>query len=118
MTSHTASSVTITRIVVAAFVAIAVGVPASFAQMPIKHGEIPSVTVNYADLNLSTEKGSRTLYDRLVVAARQVCPESADTFLALSVNRDAQRCITDTIQRAVKEIKHPKFAEVAASRMR
>jgi hypothetical protein len=49
MTSHTACSVTITRIVVTAFVAIAVGVPASFAQTPMKDGEIPSVTVNYAD---------------------------------------------------------------------
>ncbi len=118
MTSHTACSVTITRIVVAAFVAIAVGVPASFAQTPMKDGEIPSVTVNYADLNLSTEEGSRTLYGRLVVAARQVCPDSADTALALRLNRDAQRCVTDTVKRAVKEIKHPKFAEVAASHMR
>jgi hypothetical protein len=47
-----------------------------------------------------------------------VCPDSADTALALRLNRDAQRCVTDTVKRAVKEIKHPKFAEVAASRMR
>jgi UrcA family protein len=84
----------------------------------MKDGEIPSVTVNYADLNLATEAGSRALYGRLVVAARQVCPESADTALALRQNRDARRCVTDTVQRAVKEIKHPKFVEIVASQMR
>ena len=118
MTAHTASSVAVTRIVVAAFVAIAVGVPACFAQTPPKDGEIPSVTVKYADLNLSTEEGSRALYVRLVAAAQQVCPASGDTPLALRQNRDAQQCITQTVQRVVKEIKHPKFAEVAASHMR
>ena len=118
MTSHTASSVAITRMVVAALVPIVVGVPACFAQTSIKGSEIPSVTVNYADLNLSTEAGSRALYGRLVVAARQVCPDSADTMLALRQNRDAQRCITATVQRAVKQIQHPKFAEVAAAHMR
>jgi len=115
MTSHTASSLTITRMVVAAFVAIAVGVPTSFAQMPMKDGEIPSVKVKYADLNLSTEEGSRALYGRLVIAARRVCPESADTLLGLRQNRDAQRCVTDAVQRAVKEIRNPKLAEVAAA---
>ena len=118
MTSHTASSVALLRIAAAAFVAIAVGIPASFAQTSIKDGEIPSVTVRYADLNLATEEGSRALYARLVNAARQVCPYSGDTALALRQNRDAERCITDSVQRAVKSIKHPKFAEVAASRMR
>jgi hypothetical protein len=47
-----------------------------------------------------------------------VCPEVGDTLLALRQNRDAQRCVTETVQRAVKEIKNPKFAEVAASRLR
>lgn len=118
MTSHTASSVAISRIAIAAFVAIAVGVPASFAQVSRKEGEIPTVKVNYADLNLSTEEGSRALYGRLVIAARQVCPEPADTLLAIRLNLQAERCVSDAVQRAVKEIRNPKFAEVAASRLR
>jgi UrcA family protein len=118
MSSHTVSSIPLARRVVAAFVAIAVSIPAAFAQMPMQLGEIPSVTVKYTDLNLSSEEGSRALYGRLIVAARRVCPERADTLLALGQNRDSQRCISATVQRAVKEIKHPKFAEVAASHMR
>jgi UrcA family protein len=76
------------------------------------------VTVKYADLNLSTEEGSRALYDRLVVAAEKVCPRYADTLLEIRQNSKAQRCVTDTIQRAAKEIKHPKLVEVAASHSR
>jgi UrcA family protein len=118
MSSHTASSIPLARRVLAAFVAIAVTIPAAFAQMPKQLGAIPSLTVKYNDLNLSSEDGSRALYGRLIVAARKVCPERADTLLALRQNRDSERCITATVQRAVKEIKHPKFAEVAASHMR
>jgi UrcA family protein len=120
MTSHTACSVVITRMASAAFVAIAVGIPASFAQMPMnmREGEIPTVKVNYADLNLSSEEGSRALYGRLVVAARQVCPQPSDTLLAIRLNLQAQRCVTTAVERAVKEIRNPKFAEVAASRLR
>jgi UrcA family protein len=118
MIAHTASPATITRIVVAALVAIAVGTPAAFAQVPVEDGKTRTVTVKYSDLNLSTEEGSRTLYGRLLEAALQVCPERSDTLLALRQDRDSQRCVTDAIQRAVDKIKDPKFAQVAAARMR
>jgi UrcA family protein len=117
MTSHIASVARITRAVTAAFVASTVGA-ASSAQVPTNDGGMRSVTVKYEDLNLATEEGSRALYGRLTVAASEVCPEVGDTLLALRQNRDAQRCVTETVQRAVKEIKNPKFAEVAASRLR
>jgi UrcA family protein len=72
------------------------------------------VKVNYSDLNLATEAGSRVLYRRLVSAATHVCPE-AGYILDLKQNRDAQHCIAETVARTAKEIKHPKFAQVAAA---
>ena len=117
MSSLIASSARITRLVVAAFLATtAATVPASFAQAPITD-EAPSVTVKYSDLNLGTEQGSRALYSRLVNAAERVCP-ARGLATELSQNRARERCITTAIQTAAKEVKNPKFAEVAASKLR
>jgi UrcA family protein len=118
MTSHTASSVRTIRPLAAAFVAIAISATSSYAQSSREDGEIRTVTVKYADLNLATEEGSRQLYGRLVVAAREVCPAQGDTLLAISQNLEAQRCVDQAVERAVKDIRNPKFAEVAGSRMR
>jgi len=107
----------ISRTVVAAF-AIAVSVSGCFAHTPLKDDETVTVKVDYSDLNVSTEQGARALYSRLVDAAEQVCPQRANTLLALRYNRDAERCITGAVERAVSEIRNPKFAEVAAARMR
>jgi UrcA family protein len=35
--------------------------------------EIPTVTVDYSDLNLTTDAGIKALYRRLQIAAKQVC---------------------------------------------
>ena len=113
MFSHTGSSGRVVRIVVAALVATAAGIPVSFAQ----ESETTSVTVKYTDLNLATTEGSRVLYTRLVEAAQKVCPEvghAAD----LRGNREARACIAATVEQAVKQVKSPQFAQVAASQMR
>ncbi len=73
------------------------------------------MTVKYEDLNLSSEEGSRQLYKRLVQAAERVCPQKSDTPLALRTNRDSNKCIVDAVERAVQQIKSPRFAEVAAA---
>jgi UrcA family protein len=118
MTSHTASSIIRTHAIAGAFAALTLSASASFAQTSAREGEVRSVTVKYADLNLGTEAGSRALYDRLVVAARQVCPAEAATLMEINQNLEAQRCVDGAVERAVKEIRNPKFAEVATSRMR
>jgi UrcA family protein len=118
MTSHTASSDKITCAIAAAFVALSLSSSASFAQARVQDGEIRTKTVKYADLNLATDEGSRELYGRLVIAAREVCPDEAQTLLAISQNLEAQRCIDQAVERAVKEIRNPKFAEVAGSLLR
>jgi UrcA family protein len=90
----------------------------AFAQTTTNDGQQRAVTVRYSDLNLSSAEGSRVLYARLTRAAEQVCPEKSDTPLALRANRDANECIANAIERAVQQIKHPRLAEVAASRRR
>jgi UrcA family protein len=116
MKSHTASSARTTRI--AAIVALIVGASAAFAQPPMSHDDIPKVAVSYSDLNLATAEGSTVLYRRLVAAARQVCPQTDDSLLAMRMNREAERCIADAVERAVQKIRNPKFVEVAASHSR
>jgi len=120
MTTYTASSVRTKRIAIVALVAGAVGATAAFAQEAVKtqEGEIPSVTVRYSPGELSTDAGSRALYHRLVLAAEQVCPEKSGTLMALRQNVEARRCVDEAVERAVKDVKNPRFAEAAAGYMR
>jgi len=118
MSSLIASSARIARTVVAALLATtAAGVPACYAQSLMTDGLAPAITVNYSDLNLATTEGSHVLYQRLVDAAQRVCPVGGIA-AELRHNRDRQSCISGAVERASKEIKSPRFAEVAASRLR
>jgi UrcA family protein len=115
MSSLIASSARIARTVVAALLATtAAGVPASYAQSLMT---APAITVNYSDLNLATTEGSHVLYQRLVDAAQRVCP-TGGLAAELRHNRDRRSCISGAVERASKEIKSPRFAEVAAARLR
>jgi len=117
MSSHAASSRRITRLTVATIFATAVSAPACFAQVTSNDSDAPSITVKYTDLNLATPEGSRVLYRRLVAAARRICPDTGNA-AELRQNREAQRCITVTVQQAVKQVRSPQFAQVAESEMR
>jgi UrcA family protein len=117
MFSHTTPRGRIARIVAAAIVATTFGVQASHAQVAADDVDVPSVIVKYDDLNLGTEEGSRALYNRLEFAAQRVCPR-VGYVTELQRNEDARRCVTASVERAAKQIKSPKFAEVAASRLR
>jgi UrcA family protein len=57
------------------------------------------------------------LYSRLVDAAERVCPRRGYV-TELRQNREAQRCVTAAVEDAVKQVKNPRFAEVARSKMR
>jgi UrcA family protein len=116
MSSHTRFWRGIMRAVFAAIVATTVGVPASFAQNAADKRDTRSVKVQYSDLNLATAEGSRILYHRLVDAAERVCPQvgrRAD----LRLYPAAQSCIDAAVQDAVKQIRNPQLAQMAASRM-
>ena len=117
MFSHTTCWGRIARITAAAIVATTFGAQASHAQVAAAEIDVPSVVVKYDDLNLGTDEGSRVLYNRLEFAAERVCPR-VGYVTELKRNEDARRCITASVERAAKQIKSPKFAEVAASRLR
>lgn len=74
--------------------------------------EVPTVTVRYGDLNLASEAGARKLYQRLSVAAQEVCPaQDAHSLALLSYNRT---CRANAIARAVHEINSPRLAALHA----
>ncbi|HTX24432.1 MAG TPA: UrcA family protein [Steroidobacteraceae bacterium] len=72
----------------------------------------PTVRVSYADLDLSTEQGVRTLYARIVTAADQVCPYATMDNLILYMKSRA--CRKQAITEAVAHVGNPRLAAVSA----
>jgi len=88
--------------------------PMSFAA-PQGAAAVPSVAVNYTDLNLASSAGVDALYHRISVAARAVCPNpDIRELAALSA---AESCRVEAVARAVREVNNPKLAVVAANRI-
>ncbi len=75
---------------------------------------VPTATVNYGDLDLSTQAGALTLYRRIAAAARQVCPDE-DTRNLASFAR-SRACQAEAIARAVSDSHIPQLAAVYAAR--
>jgi UrcA family protein len=77
--------------------------------------DAPSVQVRYDDLNLATTTGVNTLYRRISVAAREVCPDvySRDLHVVLA----GQRCQAAAIAKAVGEVNSPSLAMLHAARV-
>ena len=92
-----------------AFAALTVATT-SFAASP---AEPRSVQVRYDDLNLATSAGASVLYRRIASAARQVCPDvySHD----LGVVAAGERCQSEAIAKAVRELNSPQLAMVHAA---
>jgi UrcA family protein len=73
----------------------------------------PSVAVRYGDLDLTSEGGARRLYHRLVVAARQVCPDGSSR--DFSTLRAVEACRNQAILRAARQIPSPQLATLVAT---
>ena len=87
-------------------------IASTFMVMPVeaKSADLPSVTVNYGDLDLSTTAGTGRLYKRIVAAAEIVCPKStAQDLQSLSAGRV---CRADAIARAVRAVNSPLLAAI------
>jgi UrcA family protein len=86
----------------AASVAPAVGVAAP--------GTTTSVTIDYTDLNTSTEAGAQALYRRIRAAARDVCgrPE----FRSFELTRLRNECVDEAIAAAVAGVNRPQLSAV------
>jgi len=75
--------------------------------------DAPRIVVRYSADSLSTDSGARKLYERLVHAAEQVCP---DEFSSGRLSSPAvQICRRQSIARAVQQIGSPRLAAVYAT---
>jgi UrcA family protein len=98
--------------------------PAARAQSPsvsevvvrgVAHGgrEVRQQKVSYADLNLRTDAGARTLLDRVQGAAKKVCaPEPSPN--DLTQQTDFKTCLHDAVAGAVAELGNPTVSALYA----
>jgi UrcA family protein len=83
------------------------------AQVPaaVPFGDL---TVNYADLDISTAAGAEKLYERIRSAAAQVCPRV--DFMQTQRHAAAVRCQNAAVAHAVNSVASPQLAAVHAAR--
>lgn len=67
--------------------------------------ELRSITVKYADLNLSSPEGAAALYGRIRAAARSVCSTSGDKSLSSWAGTEA--CVRKSTADAVTKVNAP-----------
>jgi UrcA family protein len=67
------------------------------------HEALRSLTVSFADLNLTNRQGTVTLYTRIRNAARTVCGPAPDISFA-DGRADWSRCVNDAIADAVARV--------------
>lgn len=70
-----------------------------------REGEALTKVVSYADLNLNSAAGARTLYGRLRMAATQVCAPFQGTTLREKTNW--RECFDPALARSVAQIDDP-----------
>jgi UrcA family protein len=73
---------------------------------------LPSVEVSYSDLNLTTEAGVKSLQQRIVGAARQVCGTPGPRHL--SAVAASRACQNAAISRAMEDVQMPMLAAAVA----
>ena len=78
--------------------------------------DVPSVVVSYGDLNLATEQGTLALYNRIIHAASQVCPQSDMRNLAGVAA--SKSCQSQAVARAVRDVHSAQLAALHADRSR
>lgn len=72
-----------------------------------------SVTVSFADLNLSQDKGIETLYSRLKTGAKQSC--GTVSARQLNLFKSSKQCAKSALADAVKRIDNEKLNELHSS---
>jgi UrcA family protein len=70
---------------------------------------VPSITVSYRDLELTTIEGANTLYRRMRGAARSVCGEQGHT---LFEQQAWQACVRNALERGVAAVNNPLLTSV------
>jgi UrcA family protein len=86
------------------------------AQAATSTDNVPSVVVRYGDLDLSTTEGVRVLYQRISVAAHQVCPfEHSRVLSQVGKNR---ACREAAIERAVNAVNNPQLVAMRSEHVK
>jgi UrcA family protein len=76
---------------------------------------LPKETVSYADLDISKPAGARTLYGRIVTAAKHVCRDSSyGNLLRMGQER---RCTDNAIDNAVKAVGSPQLSALRSGKV-
>jgi UrcA family protein len=74
-----------------------------------------TVTVSFADLDLSKQTGVESLYSRLKTAAKQACRSHSRDFRSAGTQRLWKQCYTETLSSAVQSINNEKIAYLHAN---
>ncbi|MBS0366673.1 MAG: UrcA family protein [Proteobacteria bacterium] len=69
-----------------------------------------TATVGYSDLNLSTEQGNHALFQRLTLAASNVCP--VEDIRDLVAMQDARACRSNALKQAVSDLHNERLAAI------
>jgi len=88
--------------------------PMSVAHGANSSGDALLAIVKYHNQELATREGNLKLYQRIVAAAREVCPLENQADLAAFAR--SRSCQSQAIARAVSEINSPALAAVYAAR--
>ena len=75
--------------------------------------DVPSVTVSFRDLDLSTPEGANTLYRRIRTAAQKVCGYAGADVLSQNISR---ACYRNAIADAVAKVNSPLLTAVHTGR--
>ena len=71
---------------------------------------LPSKTVKFGDLNITTAAGAKVLYRRIQVAAMEVCP--AQFAYSLRIEQAQRACVEHAIDNAIKKVNSPVLTEL------
>jgi UrcA family protein len=81
-------------------------------------GDVPTLTVKYADLDLSRTEGAATLYGRISHAARTVCAplDFVQTAAPMGMGDAYKNCFSNAVSGAVSKIHSPVLSAYVASK--
>jgi len=97
---------------VTAIVASILSLTTLHAQAAAPQGDALSVTVQFADLDLTREAGIAKLYTRIKGAARQVCDQQDRQQLQAKLSYPV--CVKQAVATAVARVDHPMLSRYVA----
>ena len=77
--------------------------------------DVPSMVVKYDQQSLSTDRGVKELYAKIVRAAKQVCPDTSASIRDLRLQTMAAECRKQAIARTIAKIDNAQLAALYAA---